>query len=98
MIVMITLPILGRASILLAEVAGLYTLEGNFCSVFFRVMDVLAIVPEACRNGDALHLDSARPGSTTACHRTTVQSVRTKMKMKRDEIKKIKASAAAPLE
>jgi hypothetical protein len=59
MIVMVALPVLLWRRILLREVPRLDTLQGYLRCVFLRVVDVLAVVPEACWYGDALDLDGA---------------------------------------
>jgi hypothetical protein len=63
MIVPVTLPVvLLRRGGLLLEISRIDTLKRYFGRVFFSVVDILAIVPEARRNRDALDLDSAGPG------------------------------------
>jgi hypothetical protein len=42
------------------------SLKSNFCGVFSRVVNVLAVVPESGWDRAAFNLDSARPSSTAS--------------------------------
>lgn len=53
----------GRPSI---QRAIVQSLDGHLCGIFSRVVDVLAIVPEARRDDVALHLHRTRPRGATA--------------------------------
>lgn len=50
-----------------AGVRSSEVVECHFGGVFFRIVEVLAVVPKSCGEGASVDGDSAGPGGTAAC-------------------------------